>query len=142
MPDQITHFKQVVITNGYRWTRARKAIIEGLIDCEGHITADALAAKVREANPHVGRMTVYRTLDLLCELGVLRPIYQGTGAAHYILMTGGSHHHLICTRCSRVIEFDHCTAGEFAQGMGEDFDFDVSGHLLELYGTCKKCSLI
>jgi Fur family ferric uptake transcriptional regulator len=84
-------------------------------------------------------MTVYRTLDLLCELGLLRPIYQGTGAAHYILMSGGSHHHLVCIRCHQAIEFDDCLAGELAHELGQRLEFQVSGHLLELYGLCLSC---
>lgn len=128
------------ITNkGYRLTTARRAIIETLVQCEGHISADDLAQQVRDVAPQVGRMTVYRTLDLLCELGQIRPIYQGTGAAHYILMAGGHHHHLICNQCHAVIEFDECMAGELLERIGEKYNFDVQSHLLELHGLCANC---
>jgi Fur family ferric uptake transcriptional regulator len=137
---EATQFLTDTVTkNGYRLTAARRAIIETLAVCAGHITADDLADKVREQAPQVGRMTVYRTLDLLCELGAIRPIYQGTGAAHYILMTDGSHHHLICNRCHDVIEFEHCTAGDLVQQLADRFNFQVSSHLLELHGLCAAC---
>lgn len=129
----------VVVQNGYRRTSARLAIITALVECAGHVTADDLADRVRKQAPHVGRMTVYRTLDLLCELGLVRPIYQGTGAAHYVLMAGGSHHHLICNRCHNVIEFENCTADELAQQLAERFNFHVYSHLLELHGLCEDC---
>lgn len=120
-------------------TASRLAIIKTLVGCDEHVTADDLAQKVRANTPHVGRMTVYRTLELLCELGAVRPIYQGTGAAHYVLMTQGSHHHLICTRCHDVIEFDDCLAFDLADELAERFNFQIYGHLLELHGLCENC---
>lgn len=139
MHDYVKLMSDSIEENGYRLTAARRAIIETLVDCEGHISADDLAQQVHETAPQVGRMTVYRTLDLLCELGQIRPIYQGTGAAHYILMAGGHHHHLICNRCHKVIEFDDCMADEWAQQLAERFNFQVSSHLLELHGLCETC---
>lgn len=139
MDEQITQIKERITANGYRLTAAREAIVNALVCCEGHITADELVQQVRTHAPSVGRMTVYRTLDLLCELGVVRPIYQGTGAAHYILMANGSHHHLICTRCHNVIEFEECQATDLAQQMAERFNFHIVSHLLELHGLCENC---
>jgi len=124
---------------GYRLTAARRAILAALAAAGEHPTADALAAAVHQAAPGVGRMTVYRTLDLLCELGLLRPVYQGTGAAHYVLLLDGHHHHLVCSRCQRVIEFDDCALGELAETVARRYGFVVEGHLLEFYGRCAEC---
>ncbi len=124
---------------GYRLTPARQAILAALAAAGEHPTADALAAAVHQAAPGVGRMTVYRTLDLLCELGLLRPVYQGTGAAHYVLLLDGHHHHLVCSRCRRVIEFDDCALGELAETVARRYGFVVEGHLLEFYGRCAEC---
>ena len=140
MSDQSERLVNSLTESGYRLTSARQAIIHTLIDSHGHITADDLAALVRETAPQVGRMTVYRTLDLLCDLGLVRPIYQGTGAAHYVLLDGGSHHHLICNNCHCVFEFDRCGASDLAQTLGRQFNFQVQSHLLEVYGLCEECS--
>lgn len=139
MNEQIEFLSQSIQTSGYRLTAARQAIVEILVDSGGHITADELALRVRAANPRVGRMTVYRTLELLSELGAIRPIYQGTGAAHYILMSEGSHHHFICNRCHTVIEFDDCTADALTHQLAERLAFQVQGHLLEVHGLCVDC---
>ncbi len=139
MPDQSERLVDALTTSGYRLTPARQAIIDALVDSHGHITADDLAALVREASPKVGRMTVYRTLDLLCDLGLVRPIYQGTGAAHYVMLDSGSHHHLICTHCHRVIDFDNCQESALAQSLARQFNFEVQSHLLEVYGLCEEC---
>ena len=139
MSNQLGNLRNAFLKNGYRLTAARQAIIETLVRCGGHISADALAEMVREYAPQVGRMTVYRTLDLLCELGAIRPIYQGTGAAHYILMANGSHHHLICSHCHDVIEFENCIADELVPELAERFNFHIFSHLLEIHGLCENC---
>ena len=100
---------------------------------------DGLADTLRQQEPSVGRMTVYRTLELLCELGIVRPIFQGTGAAHYILMSNGSHHHLICNRCHDVIEFEECSTDPLIEQLAKQFKFRISSHLLELHGLCEDC---
>ncbi|MCA9975784.1 MAG: transcriptional repressor [Chloroflexota bacterium] len=139
MSDQLLSLSKTLTDNGHRLTTARQVILETLVTCGGHLSADDLAAKVRDAAPRVGRMTVYRTLDLLCELGMIRPIYQGTGAAHYILMDEGSHHHLICNRCGLVIEFDECMSSEVGQALSQRFNFKIQSHLLEFHGLCDHC---
>ena len=139
MSEQSERLTKSLVKNGYRLTPARQAIIDTLVDSHGHITADDLAVLVRETAPQVGRMTVYRTLDLLCDMGLIRPVYQGTGAAHYVLLDGGSHHHLICNQCQRVIDFDRCGASDIAQALGRQFNFQVQSHLLEVYGLCEAC---
>lgn len=124
---------------GLRLTAARRVILDTLIASGGHVTADELTDLVRRRSTTIGRMTVYRTLELLCDLGLLRPVYQGTGAAHYILLRDGHHHHLICSACSRVIEFDECALGDLPARIAARFGFRVEGHLLEVYGVCAEC---
>ena len=137
--DPLPRLERVLQARGYRLTAARRAILAALVAAGGHMTADELAAVVHQIAPGVGRMTVYRTLDLLAELGLLRPVYQGTGAAHYVLLLDGHHHHLVCSRCRRVIEFDECALAELAETVGRRYGFAVEGHLLEFYGRCAEC---
>jgi Fur family ferric uptake transcriptional regulator len=123
----------------YRLTHARLAILRALVSAGGHISADDLVAIVREQAPQVGRMTVYRTLDLLSQLGAIRPVYLGTGAAHYVVLHEGHHHHLVCSSCHRVVEIHDCRVGELEMALAERYGFDVQGHLVEFYGVCAQC---
>lgn len=125
--------------NGYRLTAARRAILSALVNSGGHLTADELATAANRSSPQVGRMTVYRTLDLLQELGLIRPVYQSSGAAHFVLMEEGHHHHLLCSVCDAVIEFDECAVREMEEQIHERFHFEIQGHLLEIYGLCPNC---
>ena len=125
--------------NGYRLTAARRSILSALVSSEGHISADELFDIVHRGAPGVGRMTVYRTLDLLTELGMVRPVYQGSAAARYVLLADGHHHHLVCSSCQQVIEFDLCVLPEIESILSSQSQFAVEGHLLEIYGRCHNC---
>ena len=125
--------------NGYRLTAARRSILAALVASEGHINADELFDIVHKKAHGVGRMTVYRTLDLLTELGMVRPVYQGSAAARYVLLADGHHHHLVCSSCKRVIEIEQCLFPEIEQAVRSRYQFDMEGHLLEIYGRCGEC---
>lgn len=137
--NSMTEFSIALARRGYRMTEARRAVLAALASAGGHVSADELVDLVHQGGAEVGRMTVYRTLDLLTELGLVRPVYQGTGAAHFVLLVEGRHHHLICTICNRVIEFESCVLTNIEERLGEAGDFKVQGHLLEVYGLCGEC---
>ena len=136
---RLDNIQMALKQKGYRLTQSRQKIVQALLSCGGHLTADGLLEVVHQIDPSVGRMTVYRTLELLSELGLIRPVYQGTGAAHYILLDGGHHHHMICSSCDTVIEFDDCGLQTLGQQLAQRFNFVVEGHLLEFYGRCQNC---
>lgn len=125
---------------GHRATAARQEVIAALLATDEHVSADALYEKMRANGSGVGRMTVFRTLDLLAEIGVIRPIYQGSGAAHFVVLEDGHHHHLVCMHCSETVEFDDCSlAEETVEQLAGRHDFQIAGHLLEIYGVCCNC---
>lgn len=127
-------------SRGHRPTSARLEVIEALLNFSGHMTADDLYLQMRSKGSSIGRMTVFRTLDLLAEIGVVRPTYQGSGAAHFVLLEGGHHHHLVCMQCSRTVEFFDCSlADDLSQQLAQRFKFKIEGHLLEIYGVCEVC---
>ena len=140
MQEKVKVLTDLLEAEGHRLTAARQVIAETMVNSRRHCSADELVDLVRERTPGVGRMTVYRTLDLFCRLGLVRPFYQGSGAAHYALMDSGHHHHLICSSCGQIIEVDDCVLERITEErIGERFNFDVQGHLLEFYGTCEQC---
>lgn len=130
---------QIIIDEGHRLTTARRIVLETLVECDGHLSADELTSAVRIRHEGIGRMTVYRTLDLLCELGLIRPIYQGFRAARFVLLTDGRHHHFVCSKCDQVIEIDNCLIEELDPRLGGGIGFEVRAHLLEVVGICNSC---
>ena len=123
---------------GYKITGPRRAVIQ-VLEIEGHHLSPAeVLERGRAIHPGLSRATVYRTLDLLTELGALRPIYLGDGGSRVARVAKG-HHHLICLSCGTAIHFEECVAAELTQILSERFGFRVKSHLLELYGTCEDC---
>jgi Fur family transcriptional regulator, ferric uptake regulator len=123
---------------GYKITPARLAVLQVIDDEHAHLNPADVLNQARQFYPKLGRATVYRTLELLTELGILRPIYMGDMTPRFIRAEGG-HHHLVCNDCGEVIEFDECMAGELAQTLQQQFGFEVDSHLLEFYGRCRDC---
>ena len=139
LDERLDNIQATLKQKGYRLTNSRLTVARALLDSGGHLSADSLLEVIHQSDPTIGRMTVYRTLELLSELGLIRPVYQGTGAAHYIVLDGGHHHHLVCSGCDAVIEFDECGVEEISQQLARRFNFVVEGHLVEFYGRCQNC---
>ena len=116
---------------GYKATPQRLAILAA-IAAEQHQRME----EIRERCPGVGLVTVYRTLDLLSELGVVRRLDLGDGPRYEL--AEDHHHHLICEDCGSVAEFEQCPVdpGWLSHVWS---DFEVKAHSLEVYGTCADC---
>jgi Fur family ferric uptake transcriptional regulator len=71
-------------------------------------------------------------------LGIVRPIYVGENGPTYIRAEGG-HHHLVCSQCGKIVDFDQCAADSMERELEARFDFRIRSHLLEFYGTCAAC---
>lgn len=126
--------------SGYKLTRARLTILAILEAERGHITSADILAKVGQINPAIGRASIFRTLDLFTQLGIVRPTYIDTSLTPtYVMMHGGHHHHVICTHCNRFIEFDDCGLETLTQNLEQSLNIKISGHLLEFYGVCQAC---
>ena len=123
---------------GYRITQPRIAIVEAILSTSGGFTADGLYDRLRGV-AGIGRATVFRTVDTLAGLGYLRRLHSEEQCSQYIRTTPGHHHHLICTRCHRVVEFDGCTVDAIANELSERTHFRIQGHWLELFGLCPDC---
>ncbi|MBE2240430.1 MAG: transcriptional repressor [Caldilineaceae bacterium] len=126
---------------GYKITPPRLAVLE-IIQREGeHLNPNEILAHAQAIHPQTGRATVYRTLELLTQLGIVRPIYVGDSGPTYIRAQGG-HHHLVCSRCGAVIDFDQCVADGMERELEERFGFRITSHLLEFYGLCAHCQTL
>lgn len=125
---------------GYKLTNARMCVIRVLESHDGHMTSADILAEVARLDATIGRASVFRTLDLLTHLAMIRPTYIDSSATPtYVLMPDGHHHHIICVQCSRVIEFEECGLAALTQRLEAEYGVRVSGHLLEFYATCADC---
>lgn len=135
---------------GYRITLARQVILDLLAKVDEHLSAEDIYIRIRAKHPNIGLTTVYRTLDILADLGLLYKFDFGDGRARYELAEGPKgayhHHHLVCTACKRVIDYTDFIDEEIEllreteKGLSKKYDFKITNHLIQFYGLCKECS--
>ena len=123
---------------GYQITPPRLAVLEVIQRESEHLNPNEILVQAQRIHPQTGRATVYRTLELLTTLGMVRPIYVGDSGPTYIRAEGG-HHHLVCSGCGRVIDFDECVVESMERELEDRFGFCIQSHLLEFYGICACC---
>ena len=124
--------------SGYRLTGPRRAVLEVIQRSRGHLSPEEVFTLGRRRHRALGRATVYRTLDLLTQLGVLRPMYLGEGRPAYARLDHG-HQHLVCSRCDRITEIEAADVERLGRRLARRLGFELRSHLLELYGLCPKC---
>jgi Fur family ferric uptake transcriptional regulator len=135
---------------GYRITAGREAILDVLSKSEGHLSAEEIYIKVHQQCPSIGLTSVYRTLELLADLGLVFKFDFGDRRARYELAEGPKgayhHHHLICTNCNRVIDYADFIDEEIEllnqteKGLSQKYDFKITNHLIQFYGLCNTCN--
>jgi Fur family ferric uptake transcriptional regulator len=116
---------------GYKATPQRQAVLRALAT-EQHQSIREL----RRHCPQVGVVTVYRTLDLLSKLGIVRRMDLGDGPRYEL--AEDHHHHLICESCGDISEFEECPLDSERISLSSS-DFEVRSHSIEVYGRCAAC---
>jgi len=125
-----------------RNTRPRKLIAERLIELAANgsdFTIDDLWQELRKVEPRMGRATVYRSVEMLVNMGLLDRIEFADGTHHYRVCGDGHHHHLTCTQCHRVVEVDVCIPLDSFTAISNKTNFDIEGHSLTIFGRCANC---
>jgi len=139
----MTHHHEVVEVLqqiGYRLTPQRMMILEAIAHSGGHISAEEIHEAVREAYPYLDISTVYRTLDLLKTLHLVSETNLGRGHAQYELLSKGLHHHLICTECGKILDFDNSLLDPLRQVIEQEYDFHSEIEHLAIPGICSSCN--
>lgn len=123
---------------GYRMTPQRRLVLEAVED-RGHATPDDVLAACRERDGGVNASTVYRTLDLLEELGLVTHTHLGHGAPTYHPGTAPAHAHLLCRACGRVVAVDPAVVAPFTAALDTGYGFAADVTHLTVEGRCAGC---
>jgi Fur family transcriptional regulator, ferric uptake regulator len=125
---------------GLRSTEQRRIIVDTFVNAQSHLTIEDLLALVKQRDNRIGYATVYRTLKMLAESGLVQELHFGDGFARYELAVGSTHHdHLICTHCGTIVEFEEPAIEALQDKIAARYDFVIAAHRHELYGICRKC---
>lgn len=136
--------------SGCKMTTSREIIIKVLSKHKEHPSAEEIYMEVHKQNPSVGLTTIYRTLELLVEKGLIYKFDFGDGRSRYELAENAEntehHHHLICTKCNMVINYTDFVDKEIellkmteAQ-LEKRYNFKITNHLIQFYGLCNNCA--
>ena len=123
---------------GYRLTPQRQLVLEAVTALR-HGTPDEICTQVRRTASGVNISTVYRTLELLEELGLITHTHLGHGAPTYHAATDDEHLHLVCRDCGGVLETDVSVADALVARLAEEHGFDTDVQHFAIYGRCAAC---
>jgi Fur family ferric uptake transcriptional regulator len=135
-----TDWQAMLREKGYRLTPQRELVLRA-VDRLGHATPDEIHAAVREESQAVNVSTVYRTLELLEELGLVRHNHISDRAPTYHSTTGPAHVHLVCRSCGAVTEVGPEIVMPMTETLRTEYGFCTDIGHLTVFGTCRRCSV-
>jgi Fur family transcriptional regulator, ferric uptake regulator len=131
---------RALVARGHKLTRPRRAVLKVVAESGATLTAADIHRLAQGLYPKTGLVTVYRTLDMLAELGAVRKVHQSDGCHSYAPASEGHGHHVICENCHAVTEFDNCDLADMLAAVQQRTGFTIQGHWLELFGSCPNCN--
>ena len=134
---------------GYRITVGREAVLDVLVNADEHLSAEDIYIKIHAVYPAIGLTTIYRTLEILGNMGLVFKFDFGDGRARYEITEGSTrsahHHHLVCTECKRIIDYTDFIDDEIEllkkteKGLAEKYHFTITSHVIQFFGACEVC---
>jgi Fur family ferric uptake transcriptional regulator len=146
MPEKITMdiLKQRLQARQHKLTTQRRTVLEVFLTHPGeHLSAEDVYGLLRDQSMDIGLATVYRSLELLAELGILQKMEFGDGCSRYEVGTMSpdehQHHHLICLKCGKVMEFSDDLLDVLEKEVAEKSEFRIVDHQVKFFGYGRDC---
>ncbi len=132
--------KNFIEKKGLRNSRQRMAILEIISDMDDHFSIDELYQKTKSIYPQIGYATIYRTVNLFVDAGILhRRNFHNDSPIYEIILQQDHHDHIICLGCGKIIEFNNERMERIQNYIAKQFNFEPKFHRFEMYGYCEKC---
>ncbi len=131
---------QEIKVRGVRITPQRAIILQAMEAMTGHVTAEAIYDAVHDVNEFISLATVYRTLELLREMGLVTEARMGSSTTHYALKDHANHHHAVCRNCKHSYELPDDLFMPIVARLHADFEFRADVDHLVVLGLCKDCA--
>jgi Fur family peroxide stress response transcriptional regulator len=136
--ERIERFRELCREQGWTLTPQRRAILRAVLDLDDHPTADRVHVALGRRRVRVSRATVFRTLESFVRLGIITKTCHPGISIRYDSRTG-QHHHLVCLRCDRVVDFSDPRLDKLPVPDTKRFGFVVSDFKVQLRGICQEC---
>jgi Fur family ferric uptake transcriptional regulator len=139
LPAAVADLAEQLAEAGYRVTGPRLAVLRAAVAHQGAFSVQELEQWLTERGESPGIASIFRTVRLLCDLNLLQRIH-GLEECHRYSLGKGHGHHLVCTRCGAMERFDNCGVQGLVQQLEQRTGFQISQHLVELFGLCPCCA--
>lgn len=137
---QPTDALERIVAAGYKLTAPRRAVVDAACRFSGSFSAAQIDAILQEAGHPLGDASLFRTLKLLTDIGVMQRIHGIDDCHRYILSTEQHAHRVVCMQCGGIAEFAECDLEPMIRMLESRTGFTIVDHLLELFGTCPACA--
>jgi len=134
-----SELRETLRGSGRRLTDQRQLLLELLQEHGGHLDAHELYRLAQERDPRLNLSTVYRTLGLLRDLGLVDEQHLGEDHHHYELKAPATHYHLVCRTCGSVVEFTSPLIEQLKEAVGRELGYTIADAQVDLLGTCAAC---
>ena len=129
--------RRALSVTGMRATSQRALILETIR--RGHMDADEIYRQARNKQPHLSLSTVYRTLRMFKQLGLVEELHFDETHHHYEIKPSTEHHHLVCLGCGKVVEFNCLLSPKMKRSIARKNDFEITGTEIRMTGYCSNC---
>ena len=129
----------ILRAQGYKLTPQRRAVVKVVTSTKDRLTIATIYNKLQRIHTGIGLVTIYRTLEILAELGLVCEIYTGDKCRSYTTGTSQHHHHLVCSSCGKVVDFSGHYIEKLEESLSRESGFRIEEHPLEFIGVCGSC---
>ncbi len=135
----VTPLLTVLEREGYRVTQPRRVVAQLIADQSSHFSAADLVAEAGKRRSGIGRATIFRTLDVLSDLGAVERLDLPNGEHAYVACEPLHHHHVVCSRCGRSRDIEDAGLRTTVRDVERRTGYRIDEHRLELFGLCPDC---
>src|SRR5215204_2323682 len=135
MSHLMTEYEQIIRAAGHRVTTQRLRILDTVCDIGEHTSLGEIFARVHRLDPTIDRSTLYRTLKLFVDLGLVVSADTGDGETYYEVAKPHPHHHLVCRQCGQEQEIEHAIMQRMFDQVFQDYGFQADTDHLVLFGV-------
>jgi len=133
-------FRDYIRRKGLRFTPEREIIAREIFEIDDHFDVDELYLRLRNKGKKLSKASIYRTLPLLIDCGLIQEVYHEDGHMHYEHVFGHDPHaHVRCLECRRIEEFNDHRIKEIEEHISQKFGYRITGLRFELLGYCPDC---
>ncbi len=140
MEDLLKRFKNFIKGKGLKYTSEREEILQEILNFQGHFDVEELFLRLQEKKKKISKASIYRSIPLFIEAGLIQEVYRQDGHAHYELTVNRVPHlHFLCMKCGKVVEVEDPVLEKIIREKEKERGFKLLSHHLESIGICDAC---